>query len=179
VLDGTEARTVFVTPPQRGAPGEPIPLDLTETQRALVGEGEGSLGASFLGSWSPKTLTFTATAAEANSRAALDAVLDPQQAVLGAWDFDAAGYGAADPVYLSMWAGEGRSVDQLSVWSFDGSSWTKFAADDLSYNGTYSNFTVTGAAGTYALAAVVPEPAAAGLFAIWGVGILARRRRRA
>jgi hypothetical protein len=76
--------------------------------------------------------------------------------VLGAWGFAAnSGYTPGDPVYLSFNIGDGYSWDDLLVWHYDGSNWTQYPATDLTCNGGYASFTVTGFSG---YAVTVPEP---------------------
>ena len=67
---------------------------------------------------------------------------------MGAWDFSAsAGYTPGDPAYLSFGIGTGYLRDDLQIWHYSGSSWTEYASADLTCNGTYASFTVTGFSG--------------------------------
>ena len=43
--------------------------------------------------------------------------------------------------------GAGYSSNNLQVWHYDGTSWTSYAASDLTYDGNYASFTVTGFSG--------------------------------
>jgi hypothetical protein len=95
--------------------------------------------------------------------------------VLAGWDFTTSGYTAGTPVALSMEVGAGYSTEGLAVWHWDGAAWTAFAASDLSYDGEYANFTVTGFSG-YAVVAV-PEPGGLSVVGLGLAGLLARRRR--
>jgi hypothetical protein len=73
---------------------------------------------------------------------------------LNGWLFSpTAGYTEGEPAYLSMAVGSGFSLDDLSIWHFDGSTWTSYDATDLNYDGTYANFTVNGFSG-YAVTSV-------------------------
>ena len=65
----------------------------------------------------------------------------------------------------------------LAVWHFDGAAWTTYTAGDLSYDGTYASFTVTGFSG-YAVTVAVPEPAGLGVLAGVVPWVVVRRRRR-
>ena len=76
----------------------------------------------------------------------------------------------------SLEIGAGHGGDNLAIWHFDGAAWSSYAASDLSYDGEYANFTVTGFSG-YAVVAV-PEPGAVGLLLAGCMGLLVRRRRR-
>ena len=98
--------------------------------------------------------------------------------VLAGWDFTTSGYTAGVPVAVSMEVGAGYSTDGLAVWHWDGAAWTAFAASDLSYDGDYVNFTVTGFSG-YAVVgpAPVPEPGALSVVGLGLAGLLVRRRR--
>jgi hypothetical protein len=140
-----------------------------------------SVGASFLASTTSKPLSLTATTIGGSTFVSLQSLLAPQQSVLGGWEFAfSSGYTAGDPAYLSFGIGSGYSRNGLEVWHYDGSNWTPFAANDLTYDGTYASFTVTGFSG-YAVT-TVPEPSTFALLGIGAVSLLAyawRRRRTA
>jgi hypothetical protein len=159
--------------------GSPFTFDLAQTQRLLIDDSatRWSVGASFLSSANSKSLTFTATTIGADALASLDNRLDPGQSFLRGWEFAAAGgYAAGDPAYLSFDIGAGYSRDGLEVWHYDGSSWTEFAADDLTYDGTYAGFTVTGFSG-YAVTAV-PEPGTLAMLFAAALGVLCYARAK-
>ena len=91
--------------------------------------------------------------------------------MLGGWTLAAtSGYAAGDPAYLSFDAGGKYSPDFLQLWSYDGTSWTNFTANDVTYDGEYVNFTVT-SMGCYAV--TVPEPSVLALVGIGAFGLLA------
>jgi hypothetical protein len=76
---------------------------------------------------------------------------------MGAWDLAAAsGYAPGDPAYLSFSVGPGFSASGLAVWQYNGNNWIPYVATDLTDDGSYASFTVTGL-GDYAVSAV-PEP---------------------
>ena len=102
-----------------------------------------SVGASFPAQ--SGSLEFTATAIQSNSLDALEALLEPDHMVLGAWEFAASGsgYQSGEPIYLSFDTGSGYSRADFAVWHYDGSQWSSFDAMDLAYDGRYAGFTVT------------------------------------
>lgn len=145
---------------QNGDSGVPISIDRSTTQRTLIGDAASTwkLGASFAATDAPAALTFTATAIGDGPLDSLKALLsgDP---LLGGWNLASdAGYSAGDPIYLSFKNGIGGEYTSqaMQVWSYDGTTWSKYAADDLTYDGTYASFTTT-TLGCYAVS--VPEPA--------------------
>ncbi len=139
-----------------------LTINLASTQRALIADdGDGhtgwSLGASFRHkTGDDTTLLLTATAIDTLD--GLELLLGSGESVLGAWniELDGDGYTSGDPAYLSFDIGAGYSRNDLQVWHFDGTDWSEFDAMDLTYNGDYASFTVTGFSG-YAVSAV-PEP---------------------
>jgi T5SS/PEP-CTERM-associated repeat protein len=164
---------------QSGTAGTPVNIDLENEQRVLVSDGKTgwSVGASFLASTVSKPLNLTATTIGGTTLSSLQGLLGAQQAVLGGWEFAfTSGYTAGDPAYLSFGIGSGYSRNGLEVWHYDGSNWTPFAANDLTYDGTYASFTVTGFSG-YAVT-TVPEPGTLALLGIGAVSLLAYGWRR-
>ena len=144
---------------QPGTAGTPVTIDLDNEQRVLISDNATgwSLGASFLASTTSKPLTLTATTISGSTLTSLQGLLGAQDSVLGGWQFAfTSGYTAGDPAYLSFDVGAGYSRDGLEVWHYDGSNWTEFVTNDLTYDGTFASFTVTGFSG-YAVT-TVPEP---------------------
>ena len=82
-------------------------------------------------------------------------------------------------MYLSFGVGNGSgySGDDLTLWSYDGTIWSKFTADDLTCDGNYASFTTT-SMGCFAV--TVPEPSAISLlaFGLTGLAAIARRKGR-
>ena len=178
--DGTK-HEFTVSTVQEGTSGSMETINLNEMQRLLIADDATgwSLGVSFLAKTGEETeLNFTATAIEGDALDGLVALLDSGESVLGAWDFVVAGdgYTEGDPAYLSFDIGEGYSRGDLQVWHFDGLDWTEFDAMDLTCNGAYASFTVTGFSG-YAVSAV-PEPGMLALLIAAALGLLAWVRKK-
>jgi hypothetical protein len=90
------------------------------------------------------------------------------QTILSGWDIAATGgYSTNDPAYLSFDVGQGISRNDINVWHYYGAAWSPYDATDLTCNGDYASFTVTGFSG-YALTAV-PEP---GTFMLLACGLM-------
>lgn len=160
-----------------GTAGTPVMIDRAIRQRVLIGDSENSsyVGASFLAVESSSTLSFTATTMGSATVTTLQNMLGEDRPVLGAWDFATeGGYAEGDPAYLSFDVGPGYSSTGLVVWHYDGTKWTPYDAIDLTYDGQYASFTVTGFSG-YAVA--VPEPASVWLLLI-GLALTGWVRRR-
>jgi fibronectin-binding autotransporter adhesin len=160
---------------QPGDSGMAVNIDRLSTQRVLIGDSatQWKLGASFVSTASSAPLSFTATAISDGPLDALSGKLADDERLLGGWNLSATtGYTAGDPVYLSFALGTGKSYgrDALQLWSYDGSAWSKFSADDITSDGAYASFTTT-RLGTFAL--TVPEPGTFLLLAFAFVGAAA------
>ncbi len=190
--------TFTVSDAVTGTAGSPVTIDLASQQRILVTDsatGE-SVGASFLGSITSQSVTFTATAMSDSTLAGLKALKNADDTILSSWSLDAGifstpyPYPSSAPVYLSLFVGAGQSVEDLTIWSFNSDYytplgyWTKVSPSDLTYDGAYANFTVTwshrpGMFSGYAVTSPVPEPGAitllAAAFAV--LAVYARRKR--
>jgi T5SS/PEP-CTERM-associated repeat protein len=167
-----------------GASGSPVAINRASVQRMLIDDigadrtGWG-VGASVLaGSGS---MTFTATAIDGAILGDLESLAGDRQEVLSGWTFATTGYDVSStkPLYLSFDVGAEYPQDDLKVWHYDGSDWTKYAPMDLTYDGRYASFTASELSG-YGVTA--PEP---GTLAMLGVGVLGvlmcvgRKRKRA
>jgi hypothetical protein len=166
-----------------GTAGLAVPIDLENEQRVLISDNVASnatgwtVGASFLASATSKPLSVTATPIGGAALSGLESLLGPRQSLLGGWEFAfASGYAAGDPAYLSFDVGAGYSRNGLEVWHYDGANWTEFAANDLTYDGTYASFTVTGFSG-YAVT-TVPEPGTLALLVAASLGLCVYGRRK-
>ncbi len=173
--------SVTVNPAASGTVGTATTIDLATTQRIIFFDATGNpvVGAGFQATTDSTSLTLTASAISGAGLTSLQALLGADEAVLSGWDFTTTGYTSGDPVYLSLYAGSGQTLLDLSIWHYDGSSWSAYDAYDLAYDGTYAGFTVTDFSG-YAVSgtAPVPIPAAAWLLGSGLAGLAAVRRRR-
>ena len=169
---------------ETGTSGSPLAIALSEEQRVLVVDGAsgGSVGVSFLAETTPTLVNFTATTMDPATLNSLDGSLAPGQLILSGWNLSVdSGYTPGDPAYLSFGIGPGYCPNSLEVWQYSGSAWSEFAAGDLTYDGNYASFTVTGFEG-YALTGIaVPEPSTLALLGVGAITLLgyAWRRRRA
>jgi T5SS/PEP-CTERM-associated repeat protein len=143
-----------------GVSGSPVTVDRLFTQRMLIDDAASTwkLGASFASTTASAPLSLTATAIGDGPLTALKNMLPANDTILGGWNLaSASGYTAGDPIYLSFedTTDGGHSTQNMHVWSYDGTKWSEFTTDDLTYNGNYASFTTT-ALGCYAV--TVPEP---------------------
>ncbi len=160
------AHTFTASLVQQGSAGTPLTVNLASLQRVLVIDDvkHWVLGASF----APASTSIDLTASTISGQVLTDllALLDADQSLLGAWQITT-GSSYALPAYLSFDVGPGRSRNDLTIWHYDGAAWSEFDATDLTCNGDYASFTVTGFSG-YALI-TVPEP---GTLALLIAGLL-------
>jgi T5SS/PEP-CTERM-associated repeat protein len=172
--------TVTVSDADLVLAGRSKTIDTSVTQRLLIIDAPTAevAGASFMGTDTSSTLTFKGSLLTAGERNLLQSAAGAEQRFLSGWDFTASGDAAGNPVYLSLFAGSGHSLYDLTVWRFDGTGWSKFDASDLAYDKTYASFTVNGFSG-YAVTgtAPVPIPAAAWLLTSGIIGMVGVRRR--
>ena len=127
-------------------------------------------------------MTFTATPMDSAMLDALQSRLPGNnESILSGWSFSTTGFTttSSNPVYLSFLIGAEQTPENLDVWHYDGSTWTKYSALDLTYDGNYASFTANGLSG-YAMVAV-PEPGALALLLAGGLSlsVYAWRRGRA
>lgn len=162
----------------QGTAGTALNIDLSQTQRVRFTDNQTgkSLLAAFVGSSTASPLSFTATQMGEDLIANLEPLLAPDAQLNSAWLFSTTGYVAGTPVLLSFDIGPGFAEDGLSIWHYDGSTWTTYKPADLSYDGENASFTVTGFSG-YAVTSIVPEPVGAvtSLGVVW---LLLQRRQR-
>jgi hypothetical protein len=172
-----------------GTSGVAVPLNLALVQRALVSDiGTGKtgwgIGASFLSATTEKDITFTATAISDTIFQDLTTAVGNGQTVLSGWTLSTTNYTVSDnnPVYLSFDVGTGKSLDNLDLWTYNGSAWSAYAPMDLTYNGTYVSFTANSLGGFAVSGISVPEPGTFALLVVSAVslfGFVWRRRRLA
>ncbi|MBN1910690.1 MAG: PEP-CTERM sorting domain-containing protein [Pirellulales bacterium] len=140
-----------------GVAGTAVSLDRALVQRVLIDdarpESDWRIGASFLAAEETTALEFTATVLDGEPLDALEALIQHGQTVRGAWALGAdEGYTPGEPVYLSLDTLVPTERDHLSVWQYDGATWSEADAWDLTYDGTYASF-MTESMSTYALIA--------------------------
>jgi hypothetical protein len=120
----------------------------------LVPRGDANgwpVGASFPAITDFWPVTCTTTSISGGTLTSLVGLLPAGDTVLSGWSLAAtSGYTAGDPVYLSFNVGHAQLLDDLKIWQYGGSSWTSYAATDLTYDQTYASLTFT-ALGTYAV----------------------------
>ena len=97
--------------------------------------------------------------------------------MLGAWNLSVSGngYATGDPAYLSFGIGAGYSSNDLEAWYYDGSHWASYNASNLTYDGSYTSFTVSGF-GNYAI--TTPEPGTLVLLGISVISLMAYNWKR-
>ena len=90
----------------------------------------------------------------------LTGLLPPGDSVMSGWTCSTTGYASGSPAYLSLGGtgnGGGFYPSGLEVWSYSGSTWSPFSADDLTYDGTFASFTVT-SFGSFAVTGLAVMP---------------------
>jgi T5SS/PEP-CTERM-associated repeat protein len=167
-----------VTP---GASGSAVALDLASVQRALVSDnGTGwVVGASFPAAGTTTNITFTAAAMSDATFGGLRSQLGANEAILGGWSLSTTNYtvNSNNPVYLSFDIGPGYPADDLDVWQYVGTTWSKYTPTDLTYDGTYASFTATGLSGFAMSGVPMPEPGTLALLAAGLLGLLVYARQ--
>jgi len=165
----------------KGSAGNTVSITPSSTQKILITGSDGkNVGASFLPGTGSQELLFTANTLSAAESGALNGALDPGQAILAGWTFAATGaYSQGAPAYLSLEIGSGHSGTELKIWHYDINGWMDYSSKitDLSYDGTYANFTVTGFSGYAVTGVPVPEPTAM-LLMFPGAVLVMRRQRK-
>jgi T5SS/PEP-CTERM-associated repeat protein len=180
-LGGTwnsSAATFTVSAAATGNAGAAVTIDPSTTQRIHITDlGTGhSMIASFLSSPTPGSLVFTASPVDASDLALLQNDLSPGSSMVDGWLFTTSGYTSGDPVDLSFDIGSGLLQNDLALWHFDGTQWTPYSTD-ISYDGTFASFTVTGFSGYALTTTSIPEPASLAILVCGGMGLLVRRRK--
>ncbi len=104
-------------------------------------------------------LSLTASLLTGSNLTSLEGLLPAGESVLSGWTFATTGYTAGNPAYLSLGIGGGYSRDELDVWSYNGTAWSAFTANDLTFDGNFASFTVTALNGyDYAIAGIPVLP---------------------
>ncbi len=175
--------TVAVSGAVHTTAGAPIAFDLSQYQRVLVSAGDGkSLGAGFQAAAAGTNLTFSATEIGGSELSSLQGLFGAGQSVLSGWKFSTTGYTSGNPVYLSLFAGSGQSLNSLEVWDYSNGAWSQFSANDLAYDGGYASFTTT-ALNDFAVTGTTPTPIPSALLLLGpglaGLGFLRKKLYRA
>jgi hypothetical protein len=138
-----------------GAAGTPVSLTPSANQRALISDRSAgtSLGVGFLSTES--ALSVTGTTLAGTPLSSLESLIGGTNTVLDGWALaTTGGYTSGDPAYLSLSLGARYGTytrTDLSVWQYNGSSWSNLTAndlanllpDDLTCDGAYASFTAT------------------------------------
>ena len=119
-------------------------------------------------------VNFSASVMGAGDQAALEAILPPDFAILGAWDF-ATNLPDGDGAFLAFEVDGGSA--HFRVWHLDGGAWSLFDPEFKSFDvaGGIAGFTVDSFSG---YAVTTPEPGTLALLSLGGIMALRRRRRR-
>ena len=131
-----------------GTPGVALNMDTSVAQRALWTDGNGnSLGASFLAAATSNPISVTATALGGSP----EPTLAFNQFVNGDWGLSGLTASSSNPVYVSLSANN-PIYSNYTLWysSNGGSSWSQVTntnAVDLTFDGSYYSFGLTGSAG--------------------------------
>jgi T5SS/PEP-CTERM-associated repeat protein len=162
-----------------GIGGATAAFNLATAQRVLITDSATGYSAGAAFQAGTADVTFTATAIGPTALAALQSLLASGDTVLSAWGFSVTGTTVSDtnPAYLSLYAGADQSLSTLSLWYYDGSTWSAYDAYDLAYDGTYASFTVTDFSGYAVSGAPVPIPAAVWMLGPALAGLVGFRRR--
>jgi hypothetical protein len=158
IWDDTD-HTFTVAESVSGAAGEDVTLDLSQNQRFHI---DDQVRVQFMAQ--DTDVTFAASVIDEDAMTLLTSFLTTDDSILNGWLFDFEdGYTEGDPVYLSLLAGEDYDLSDLTLWHFDdeNSEWSVYESSDLTYDGQFANFSVTGFSG-YAVtsSASVPLPSA-------------------
>ncbi len=178
----TSTHEFTVSSVQSGEAGTQVSIDPAVTQRVLVTDGAtgNAVGLSYLAASTAGTVaSVTATEIDSWPLSRLAGLIAPNQRTLDAWNFAFSGTvpTTAKPMYLSFDIGSGYASNDLEVWSYNGTNWTKYDAFDITSNGTWASFSITSAGG-YAVVATVPEPGSVLLLmSALMMGLAALRRR--
>jgi uncharacterized protein (DUF2141 family) len=146
--NGTSNPTFTVTAAVAGTAGTPVPITPSgANQRVLISDNTAgtATGIGFLSTES--ALTVTGSTLTGPPLSVLTGLLPSGESVLDGWMYSTTGgYLAGDPAYLSLSLASAYSAytrGDLGVWDFNGGTWSQFAADDLTFDGSYASFTAT------------------------------------
>jgi len=146
-------------------------MDLYTNQRGIVTDPSTgkSVGLGFQATTASNPITFSATAIGGSELSSLQTLIGTGKSVLSAWSLNTTGttISSTNPVYLSLTAGAGQSLASLSVYDFNGTSWSQLTPADLAYDGNYASFTALNLNDVAVVGAPTPTPIPA---AVWLLG---------
>ena len=143
--------TFTIAVPATTASGQPVTLNLLQTQRALITDAPSGhlLQVGFQSTAFASNVTLTATPINPPQTTSLQNALSVGESILAGWTFTTAGagYKSGSPVFVSLGVGPNYTASALNIWQYDGSTWSSYSPADLSYDGTYADFTATSLVG--------------------------------
>jgi T5SS/PEP-CTERM-associated repeat protein len=139
------------------AAGSPDSVDRSLQQRMLINDSTAHtwFGVGLLSSGSSTTLGLTGTTLSGGPLTSLNGLLTGGATVLDGWSLSGvSGYNGTDPFYLSFSLPcTGYKRSGLTVWRYNGTSWSNLSPYDLTYDGALASFgDTTGLANNYAYA---------------------------
>jgi T5SS/PEP-CTERM-associated repeat protein len=164
-------QTVTVNSAITTTAGTVASMDLYTNQRGIVTDPSTgkSVGIGFQATTASNPITFSAKAIGGSELTSLQSLIGTGNSVLSAWSFTTTGttVSSTNPVYLSLTAGAGQSLYSLSVYDFNGTSWSQLTPADLAYDGNYASFTALNLNDVAVVGAATPTPIPA---AVWLLG---------
>jgi T5SS/PEP-CTERM-associated repeat protein len=151
--------------------GTAASMDLYTNQRGIVTDPSTgkSVGIGFQATATSNPITFSAKAIGGSELTSLQSLIGTGNSVLSAWSFTTTGttVSSTNPVYLSLTAGAGQSLYSLSVYDYNGTSWSQLTPADLAYDGNYASFTAFNLNDVAVVGDTTPTPIPA---AVWLLG---------
>lgn len=162
-----------------GNTGGKIVINPGKFKATILDKSGKSIGASFLSSYS-SDIEFTASDLTTQESSDL-ATAASGNTVLNGYTFEAGGaWKSGDSVLLTLDVGAGLDPSTFEVWHYSGGAWEDYTSriGNLSYDGQYASFSVTGFSGYAITMTAVPEPAAMSVIAMASLTLLTQRCRK-